>query len=775
MTVVYDLLGVQSKEHGERGIARYVLNLAVALEATDAEAVDVYTVRDDLPIPGVLEPLIRTGKVQLASELAADPPSHGIYFVASPYELTESLDSLLPIWARGSNWRRVGVLYDLIPLVFPEVYLNAPWACLYRARTSTVASFDHLFAISEASKQDAVRLLEIKPDRITMIAAGADAQFRPSADPVETITRQLQESRPELRPGYLLFPSGIEWRKNIDRTLEAYARLDPNLRSEHQLVLVCRTNSTEREMLASKTRQLSIQGDFLATGFVSDDDLVRLYQAASLVIFPSLYEGFGLPVLEARRCGAATICSDSSSLREVQPDPSARFDPYDVEAIAGVLERTLGNESELERLRAAELPHFTWEESASKVATALAELEGKVKARSRPRFAFVTPLPPQHSGIATYAYRLLEPLARFAEVSVFVDVDPDTVTAPPGVRVHRLSELTAQERIGGAFDRLVYFMGNSEFHVEAIKALRRRPGIVLMHDARMTGLYHMHLAMNPDSDSAGAHLGAWYPDRYRQPLYDVDIIDAATADRFGVLMCREIAQYATDIWTHSRFAADLIRLDTGVAPEVVFPIPVADGRPDERTVGRTPVVSTFGNLSPIKRPDLILDAFARVVTRHPDAILRFVGSGSPEQVDDVQQLARQRGLADSVVVTGRVSDADYERHALDTTVAIQLRRATNGESSAAVADLIGQGVPVIVTEVGAFTELPSQCVSFAPLDVTARELSDQVCELIESDDRRNEIQRACLDYASANTYSHAAARLFERLSTPSRFEGLDPA
>ncbi len=770
MTVVYDLLGVQSKEHGERGIARYVLSLALALAEVDPDAVDVYAIRDDLPVPGVLEPLIRTGKVHRLSELSSDPPAGGVYFVASPYELTEDLDSLIPKWARTPNWRRVGVLYDLIPLVFPDVYLNAPWASRYRARTTTVGSFDHLFAISEASKQDAVRLLSARPENVTVIAAGADDRFRPATISTEATTSLLQQSLPHLRPNYLLFPSGIEWRKNIERTLDAYAALPPDIRAEHQLVMVCRTNDAEEHMLAEMTRSRKIEGDFLATGYVSDDDLVRLYQAARLVVFPSLYEGFGLPVLEARRCGTATICSDSSSLREVQPDPTARFDPYDVAAITDVLEKTLGSESEIDRLRRADIPPFTWAWGAERVAGVVRQLESARTPRSRLRVGFVTPLPPQRSGIASYACRLLEPLAERVEITVFVDVDPGTVTAPPGVAVHRISELPAIERIGGAFDSVVYFLGNSEFHVDALQMLRVRPGIVLMHEARMTGLYQMQLARHPESQTVGAHLSQWYPGRYREEICEQQTIDPAMADRFGVLMCREIATHATKILTHSQFAADLIRLDTGVSAEVVFPIPVAGGSPAPGAGATNPVVSTFGNLSPMKRPDLILDAFAIVIKKHADAVLRFVGSGSAEQVREVELLAQDRGLQSVVEVTGRVSDDIYAQHAQDTTVAIQLRLTTNGESSAAIADLVGLGVPVIASETGAFAELPSECVSLTSVHVTAEELADQICVLIEDRGRRGEIKRACAEYAAMNTYQRAAERLEVQLSARSQFE-----
>ena len=100
------------------------------------------------------------------------------------------------------------------------------------------------------------------------------------------------------------------------------------------------------------------------TGYVSDDLLVELNRAAYLVVFPSRYEGFGLPVLEARRCGAPVICGDNSSFREVVPDSAARFDSESTDSIHRLLERGLTDRRFRQRLLDADVPPFTWDEAA---------------------------------------------------------------------------------------------------------------------------------------------------------------------------------------------------------------------------------------------------------------------------------------------------------------------------------------------------------------------------------------------------------------------------
>ncbi len=779
MAVIFDLLGVQSKLHGERGIARYVLQIAIALEAVDDTLVDTYLIRDTLPVPGSLEPLIRTGKVRTSKELAADPPASGVFIMGSPYELGENLDSILPTWCRRPSWRRTAILYDLIPLIYPDVYLHDEIKLGYMARTRTIASLDHLFAISEASKTDAVALLTIPPSSVTMIAAGADSQFSPPIRPITVIMAELRREFPTLRPDYVLFPSGIEWRKNVLGMLDAYAALPRQVRKRHQLVMVCSTNEHEREHLKSLTNERGITADFLATGFVEDRYLVQLYQASTLVVFPSLYEGFGLPVLEARRCGAAAICSDSSSLREVQPDPAARFDPLDPEAFAAKLHSTLTNPAEIIRLQNSTIPPFTWEWGAERMAPVIKRLHEQVACYSpRKRLAVVSPMPPQRSGIATYAFRLLEHLRTTADVTVFVDEIQEGTSVPEGVSVARTAELLSLERLDGRFDEVIYFIGNSHFHVEALEMLRQRPGVVLMHEARMTGLYLMQYELarkRLPGGTVGGFLQEWYPDKYRAHLYQEAVLRAPDADRFGVLLTREIAELATRVVTHSQYAADLIRLDSGVDVEVIFPHPIHAGTPARPKQDGPPVISSFGMVDPAKNPELLIRSLAIIRQTLPDATLRFLGQEADKETTEVlRALIKREQLEDAVVFTGHLTDDEFAVELASTTVAVQLRRFTNGESSGAVADLIGSGAAVVVTEIGAMAELPPEIVEFVSPSDGATELASCLLRLLGNTDMTRSMKENGRLYAIENSYKNAGIQLSKILFGSEETHQLDP-
>ncbi len=159
-----------------------------------------------------------------------------------------------------------------------------------------------------------------------------------------------------------------------------------------------------------------------------------LYQAARLFVFPSLYEGFGLPLAEAIACGAPALAARTSSLVELVDDEAALFEPTDPRSIRDAIENALEDEELLRRLSEKQLhQRHTWAEVARRTASAYDELRGGTRrrvGRSR-RVALVSPLPPQASGIAEYSGRLVKHLVRFCPIDAFVDAP---VTTPPGSR-----------------------------------------------------------------------------------------------------------------------------------------------------------------------------------------------------------------------------------------------------------------------------------------------------------------------------------------------------
>ena len=214
-------------------------------------------------------------------------------------------------------------------------------------------------AVSESTKQDIVRIYDISPEKIDVVHNGVDTSFRPlPADQVAAFRQQ--KGLPER---FALFVGTLEPRKNVVRLVEAYARLP---KGRPPLVLVGGKGWFYDEIFR-RVEALELTGEVHFSGFVPAEDLPLWYNAADLFVYPSVYEGFGLPALEAMACGTAVITSTASSLPEVVGKAGRLVDPTDTEALATAMEQVLGDREMQEQMQTAGLVQaagFSWEKAA---------------------------------------------------------------------------------------------------------------------------------------------------------------------------------------------------------------------------------------------------------------------------------------------------------------------------------------------------------------------------------------------------------------------------
>jgi glycosyltransferase involved in cell wall biosynthesis len=271
----------------------------------------------------------------------------------------------------------VATLYDLIPLHDPDAYLNHPRVrAWYEAKVRALSRCDLLLSISEWVRSDALARLGLGSARIVNIGAGVDEQFRRPA--------HLPELLPEVRrrhgivKPYVLYNGGFDERKNVARLIQAFAELPPDIRAQHQLVIVGRVSDEQMALLSAAIRRTGLTpGSVLFTGFVPDGALVDLYACCALFVFPSTLEGFGLPPLEAMACGAPVIASNTTSLPEVMGEPKATFDPTKSSAITEKMRDVLGHSAFADELRAHGLrqaQRFTWHAVAERALSAIEQL-----------------------------------------------------------------------------------------------------------------------------------------------------------------------------------------------------------------------------------------------------------------------------------------------------------------------------------------------------------------------------------------------------------------
>lgn len=257
----------------------------------------------------------------------------------------------------------VVTIHDVIPLILPQ-YRGSPLVRMYMRLVSAAAHRAQIVLTdSEASKRDIVRVLGIDPERVRVVYLAASERYRPVQDKGALDDTRARYSLPD---AYILYLGGFDPRKNVDTLLRAYSQL-----TDAPPLVVAGRLPEQGSALAFDPRPLvealEIEERVRFIGWVSEEDKPALYTAAWCLVFPSLYEGFGLPPLEAMACGTPVVASDTSSLPEVVGDGGLLVNPTSATQIAealGALWANPGLRAELAARALVQATRFTWERTA---------------------------------------------------------------------------------------------------------------------------------------------------------------------------------------------------------------------------------------------------------------------------------------------------------------------------------------------------------------------------------------------------------------------------
>jgi glycosyltransferase involved in cell wall biosynthesis len=260
--------------------------------------------------------------------------------------------------------RTVLTVHDVIYERFPEFFasrglrlrkIGIPWSCR-RA--------DHVITVSEYSKRDLVELYGLDPERITVTYEGPDPCYRPlDGEEAKERLRQVYQ----IGEDFILYVGAIQPRKNIPRLLSAFARLKRTHHLPHKLAIVGPKSWLSRDATRS-LEEHPFRDEIVVTGYVPREVLPCFYNSASVFVYPSICEGFGLPVVEAMACGTPTITSHGSSLEEIAGDAAVLIDPWDVSAIASAIDKVLCDSELRIKLRVRGLARsncFSWQKMAA--------------------------------------------------------------------------------------------------------------------------------------------------------------------------------------------------------------------------------------------------------------------------------------------------------------------------------------------------------------------------------------------------------------------------
>lgn len=354
-------IGIDARlaHYRKAGISRYTLQLLEGLARCDS--------RDDFVVfesYRCKKPLINSDKFQRRALFT--PAHHRLEQLTLPIEVSlskidvfHSPDFIPPF---HGSFRSVITIHDLVFMLYPH-FLTKDAARYYGQIDQAVKRSDAIIAVSQATKRDIVRLLGVPENRITVIYEAASPYFRFIDNP--EIKHRLQ-GRFGIHGEFVLFVSTIEPRKNIPTLLRAFRRFLDAYGLEVQLVLAGEKGWLHEQVFAL-VAELGLTKDVLFLGRVSAEELLWLYNAAQVLVAPSIYEGFGLTPLEAMACGTPVVVSNVSSLPEIVSDAGLLVDPSDPEELSVAIWRVLTDSELRETLIAKGFKRtalFSWDSTA---------------------------------------------------------------------------------------------------------------------------------------------------------------------------------------------------------------------------------------------------------------------------------------------------------------------------------------------------------------------------------------------------------------------------
>lgn len=835
MRIVIDMQGAQSTGSRNRGIGRYTLALSKEMTRQRGEH-EVILALNGL-FPETIEPIraafsgllpqenilvwdsagpvtaidrsndARRQTAEIAREAFLVGLRPDIVLVTSLIEgLVDGAITSIGIFT--SRLPTAVVLYDLIPLIHRDIYLENPvvehW---YLNKIGHLRRADLLLSISASSGQEAVDYLGFLPASVVNISTACDSQFQP-LEVDEARWAGLHQAYGLNRP-FVMYTGGIDHRKNIEGLVRAYASLPQHVRAAHQLAVVCSIQPPDRERLRQLADTEGLGPDELVmTGFVSEEDLLALYNACKLFVFPSWHEGFGLPALEAMACGCAVIGANTSSIPEVIGRQDALFDPFDDDAIASKILQVLTNadfRAELERHGLVHAKKFSWEDSATRAWQALDAFVSARKSATpvadmslmlrRPRLAYFSPLPPEKSGISDYSAELLPELARYYEIEVIVaqkSVSDSWVLANCPVR-----DVAWFRKHAGRYERVIYHFGNSHFHSHMFELLSEFPGVVVLHDFFLSGIVahlegdggHPH-----ELTKTLVHAHGWQAlqKRYLSKNIWDDVVWAYPANivvleqALGVIAHSDYSRQLAKDWYGSN-AAD----DWTVIPLLRAPAGTKDRHAARQDLGLMEtdfVVCSFGHLGPNKLNQRLLSAWlASPMAQDPRCSLVFAGQNhGGDYGAELERTIRGASVASRIEITGWTDAQSYRAWLTAADVAVQLRIFSRGETSAAVLDCMNHGLATVVNAHGSMADLPQQAVCMLPDEFSDDQLITALTTLWQSVDRRTVLgklacevirnrhqpRRCAEQYANAieSFYSQASVGLPALLDAVARVE-----
>jgi glycosyltransferase involved in cell wall biosynthesis len=357
-------IAIDARKLHDFGIGTYIRNLLRHLSRIDRENEYVLLChQSDMGVASTLGENFRT-VLEPAGNYSVSEQFHiPLVLMREKPDVFHAPHYVLPVAVRA---RSVVTIHDCIHLMFPQYLPNrAAYAYARGAMWSAATRSDRILTVSEASKRDILHFFKVPPEKIVVVYNGIDERFwiQPSPEEIARVRERFQ-----LDHGFVLYAGTIKPHKNLVRLIEAFAALRKGEFEELKLLIIG-DEISKLPALRRAVHSHKLHKHVRFLGFLPDETLAALYRLAAVFVFPSLYEGFGLPPLEAMASGTPVVTSNVSSLPEVAGDAAILVDPYDVSSIVEGVRRVLTDPRVADELRQKGLTRardFSWERSVAR-------------------------------------------------------------------------------------------------------------------------------------------------------------------------------------------------------------------------------------------------------------------------------------------------------------------------------------------------------------------------------------------------------------------------
>lgn len=605
----------------------------------------------------------------------------------------------------NNNVKFISTVYDLIPKALPELYINK-WrpeeVKYYEFKLKTLANYDQIICISNSTLRDYKKFVgHQKNQALSVLTCGIESEFNQQKFPVKNVEK------------FILFVGGFDPRKNMEFAVEAFSKLTKlyDTYKQYKFIIVCSANSDEKERLNAIAAKYSVKRNLILTGKISKFELINLYKHCSAFFFPSLYEGFGFPILEALACGAPIATSNTSSLKEFNAKFVHFFNPSSIEDAVETLNTACsqGRNQSLSNQRVKYAQKFNWNNVAQDFLYIL-EPKPKIKTQKNAKIAWVSPFPPELSGISNYSAKLIPEMSKYVQVDLITDqIDLNIENK----HQYQIRDFRYLQKNFSSYKEVFYNIGNNPIHKSTYKFAIQNPGTVILHDLYIQPFLE-HSFLRSENSKERQLFYDVFVNNYGYRLKEIQnkTTHGIPSDLWKYMCSDELVRNTKRTIVHSRWAKRQFsdNLPVEVIPhrtEVLRSPPLDEINSFKRLHNiqdSNIVFSVLGFLNKNKQLDGVYKSIKILRSKGYPILLLFGGELSEEICLD-KNLIRDLKNEFWIKITGHLDDNSYKQALFSSDLIVNLRYPSMGETSGILIEAISGNIPILIINQNQYSEL----------------------------------------------------------------------